>query len=123
MTPNSSEMARVRLSRVFTHGGRYAGATLLTLVSGACIIGSFQQAHWWASILCVVAGLSLPLGIARIIPNERQDRDQELHRSYWSRVGFSYVYVVVIAVGLILILPLLGMALLDLLDRFGFVMN
>jgi hypothetical protein len=101
---------------MFTRGGRYAGATLLTLISGICIIASFRQAHWWVSILCLVIGVGIPLAIAGVMPSEQHDGNRGLlHRSYWSRVGFSYVYVAVIAVALMLILPLLGLALFEFL--------
>jgi hypothetical protein len=124
MTTNSFETDRVCPRKVFTRGGRYAAVTVLTSISVACLTLPHRHVHWWVTTLCVAVGLSLPLGIARVLPSEPQDRDKELHyRSYWSRVGSSYVYVVVIAVALILILPLLGLFLFELLSYFGVVLN
>ena len=119
MITDASGLDKVR-SRLFTNAGRYSGATLLTLLSVGCLTLSYRPVDWRVRVLCVAIGLSLPSGIAWLMPSKLRDPDQELsHRSYWSRLGFSYLYVVVIAIALMLILPLVGLFLLGLFGHSG----
>jgi hypothetical protein len=83
---------------------RYAGAALLTLISAVCLTFSYVHEGWFARILRISGGLGLPWIGAYLLPRKR---------TYWSRLAFFYVVVVVIGVILVVIWPFLLLFLMD----------
>lgn len=82
---------------------RYAGALVLTLISAACLTLSYIHEGWFSGVLRVALGLGLPWVVARLFRR----------RTYWVRLGFSYLGVVVVGVFLILIWPYVSLLLMD----------
>jgi hypothetical protein len=93
---------------------RYAGATLLTLISAGCLTLSNSHEGWFNRVLRIAAGLGLPWIVALLVPAKQQAQSHRFSgRSYWSRLAFSYLGVVVIGVVVVLIWPFVMMVLMD----------
>src|SRR5207245_10204569 len=82
---------------------RYAGALVLTLISAACLTLSYIHEGWFSGVVRVALGLGLPWVVARLCRR----------RTYWVRLGFFYLGVVVIGGFLILMLPIVLVLLCD----------
>jgi hypothetical protein len=83
---------------------RYGGAALLTVISAVCLTFSYVHEGSFLRILRVALGLSLPWVGSWLLPRKR---------SYWSRLAFCYIVVVVIGVVLVLISPFVELFLMD----------
>src|SRR5436189_3222755 len=83
---------------------KYAGATLLTLISAGCLTLSYTHEGWFGRMLRIAVGLGLPWIVARLVPGKQQEQSHRLsRRSYWFRLAFSYLGVFVVGVFVILI--------------------
>jgi hypothetical protein len=83
---------------------RYSSAALLTLIAAVCLTFSYVHEGWFIRILRVALGLGLPWVGAWLLPRKR---------SYWSRLAFCYIVVIVIGVLLVLISPFVELFLMD----------
>jgi uncharacterized membrane protein YhdT len=90
---------------------RYAAASFLTLLSAVCLTFSYFHEGWFARILRVALGLSLPWIVAWIV---RQNPNQSLSRQgYWFRLAITYLGVLLTGILLISIYPFVAMFLMD----------
>jgi len=93
---------------------RYGGAALLTLTSAGCLTLSYTYEGWFGRTLRITVGLGLPWIVAWIVPTKQEEQTHKLsRRSYWFRLAFSYLGVVVIGVIVILIWPFVMTVLMD----------
>jgi len=83
---------------------RYAGAAFLTLISAVCLTFTYVHEGWFVRAFRIAVGLGLPWLGAYLLRRQR---------SYWSRLAFCYIVVVVIGVVLALIWPFLELFLMD----------
>jgi hypothetical protein len=82
---------------------RFAGATVLTLISAACLTLSYVDERRFTTVLRIGFGLGFPWVVARLFAR----------RSYWLRLVFSYLAVIGAGVLVVLIWPLLSLFLMD----------
>jgi hypothetical protein len=83
---------------------RYASAAFLALILAVCLTFSYVREAWFIRAFRIAVGLGLPWVGACLLPQKR---------SYWFRLAFCYIVVVVIGVVLVLIWPFLELFLMD----------
>ena len=75
---------------------------------------SYTHEGWFGRVLRVAVGLGLPWIVAWLVPAKQREESHRLsRRSYWFRLAFSYLGVVVIGVIVILIWPFVMLVLMD----------
>ena len=82
---------------------KFSGAVVLILISSACLTLQYVQERWFIRIFRIVLGLGLPWIVARLFAR----------RSYWLRLGLSYLGVMLSGLILLLIWPFISLFLMD----------
>ena len=92
---------------------RYAGATLLALMSAGCLTLSYIHEGSFGRLFRVAIGSVLPWCVAWLLPAWQEQGQRRWYQSYWFSLALSYLGVIVLGVVVTFVWPFVMLFLMD----------